>query len=128
VGAVIIGVGMDLVKRDRIERALERHGERFIGRIFTDAERDYSEGRPHAPLHFAGMWAIKESAVKALGTGFRDGIAWRHIEVTHDPLGKPLVTLHGKARERADAMGVARIHASITHDTDWSAAQIVLEA
>jgi len=125
---VIIGVGMDLVKRDRIERALERHGERFIGRIFTDAERDYSEGRPHAPLHFAGMWAIKESAVKALGTGFRDGIAWRHIEVTHDPLGKPLVTLHGKARERADAMGVARIHASITHDTDWSAAQIVLEA
>jgi len=125
---VIVGVGMDLVKRDRIERALERHGERFIGRIFTDAERDYSEGRPHAPLHFAGMWAIKESAVKALGTGFRDGIAWRHIEVTHDPLGKPLVTLHGKARERADAMGVARIHASITHDTDWSAAQIVLEA
>jgi len=125
---VIIGVGMDLVKRDRIEQALERHGERFIGRIFTDAERDYSEGRPHAPLHFAGMWAIKESAVKALGTGFRDGIAWRHIEVTHDPLGKPLVTLHGKARERADAMGVARIHASITHDTDWSAAQIVLEA
>jgi holo-[acyl-carrier protein] synthase len=125
---MIVGVGMDLVKRARIEQALERHGDRFIGRIFTDAERDYSHGRPHAPLHYAGMWAIKESTVKALGTGFRDGILWRDIEVTHDPLGKPVVTLSGKARERAEAMSVARIHASITHDTDWSAAQIVLEA
>lgn len=125
---MIVGVGMDLVKRARIEQAIERHGERFKSRIFTAAERGYSEGRPHAPLHFAGMWAIKESTVKALGTGFRDGIVWRDIEVTHDPLGKPVVTLSGKARERADAMSVARIHASITHDTDWSAAQIVLEA
>jgi holo-[acyl-carrier protein] synthase len=119
---------MDLVKRGRIEQALERHGERFLKRIFTEGERRYSEKMPHAPLHFAGMWAIKESIVKALGTGFRDGIAWRHIEVSHDPLGKPLVTLTGKAKERADALNVSRIHASITHDTDWSAAQIVLES
>jgi holo-[acyl-carrier protein] synthase len=125
---VIVGVGMDLVKRERIEAALARHGERFLARIYTKAERDYSEGRPHAPLHFAGMWAVKESAVKALGTGFRDGITWRDVEVTHDPLGKPLVSLSGKARERADDLNVARIHASITHDTDWSAAQIVLES
>jgi holo-[acyl-carrier protein] synthase len=125
---VIVGVGMDLVKRARFEQALERHGERFLKRIFTTGERAYSEGRAQSPLHFAGMWAIKESTVKALGTGFRDGIAWRHIEVSHDPLGKPLVTLSGKARERADALGVSRIHASITHDTDWSAAQIVLES
>lgn len=125
---MIVGVGMDLVKRGRIEQALERHGERFLKRIFTEGERRYSEKMPHAPLHFAGMWAIKESIVKALGTGFRDGIAWRHIEVSHDPLGKPLVTLTGKAKERADALNVSRIHASITHDTDWSAAQIVLES
>jgi holo-[acyl-carrier protein] synthase len=125
---VIVGVGMDLVKRSRIEQALERHGERFLKRIFTPGERRYSEGKAQAPLHFAGMWAVKESTVKALGTGFRDGIAWRHIEVSHDPLGKPLVTLSGKALERAEALGVARIHASITHDTDWSAAQIVLES
>jgi holo-[acyl-carrier protein] synthase len=124
---VIVGVGMDLVKRVRFEQALERHGERFLKRIFTEGERGYSEGRAQSPLHFAGMWAVKESTVKALGTGFRDGIAWRHIEVSHDPLGKPLVTLTGKALERAEALGVARIHASITHDTDWSAAQIVLE-
>lgn len=125
---MIIGVGMDLVKRERIEAALARHGDRFVRRVFTSAEADYSHGRPHPPLHFAGMWAIKESTVKALGTGFRDGIAWRDIEVSHDPLGKPLVTLSGKALERAEALSVKRVHASITHDTDWSAAQIVLEA
>ena len=63
---MIVGVGMDLVKRSRIEQALERHGDRFLKRIFTDGERDYSGGKPHSPLHFAGMWAIKESTVKAL--------------------------------------------------------------
>lgn len=124
---MIVGIGMDLVQRERIENALAKHGERFTRRIFTDAEQAYSGNKPHAPLHYAGMWAIKESLVKALGTGFRDGIRWCDIEVGHDSLGKPEVTLTGHARERADALGVTRIHASITHDTEWSAAQIVLE-
>lgn len=124
---MIVGIGMDLVKRDRIKAALTRHGERFKKRIFTEMERSYSDAKPHSHLHYAGMWAVKESLVKALGTGFRDGIAWRDIEISHDPLGKPEVTLSGKALERADTLGVGRIHASITHDTDWSAGQVVLE-
>ncbi|MDH4228652.1 MAG: holo-ACP synthase [Nitrospirota bacterium] len=124
---MILGVGMDLVKRQRIVDAIERHGERFKKRIFTEGERTYSDKKPHAPLHYAGMWAVKESLVKALGTGFRDGIAWRDIEVGHDPMGKPEVTLSGKALERAEFLGVVRVHCSITHDTDWSAAQVVLE-
>ncbi len=124
---MILGIGMDLVQRARIEKALEKHGERFTRRIFTDAEQAYSGKKPHAPLHYAGMWAIKESLVKALGTGFRDGIGWRDIEVGHDKLGKPEVSLSGNAQKRAEKLGVTRIHASITHDTEWSAAQVILE-
>jgi len=124
---VIVGIGLDLVKRSRFENALERHGERFVRRIFTESEQAYSDPRKHKGLHYAGMWAIKESLVKALGTGFSHGIAWRDIEVSHDPRGKPVVTLSGKALECADGLGVQSIFASITHDTDWSAAQVILE-
>ncbi|MDH5526288.1 MAG: holo-ACP synthase [Nitrospirota bacterium] len=124
---MIVGLGMDLVQRSRIEDAIRKHGERFKKRIFTESERAYCDPKPHAPLHYAGMWAVKESLVKALGTGFSGGIGWRDIQVGHDERGKPEVTLSGKAAERAQAIGVTRIHCTITHDTDLSAAQVVLE-
>lgn len=124
---MIVGIGLDLVKRSRIEDALARHGARFTNRIFTEAEQGYAGERANWALHYAGMWAVKESLVKALGTGFRDGIRWRDIACGHDDLGKPVVTLSGKALQRADAIGVASIHVSITHDTEWSAAQVILE-
>ncbi|MFQ5508167.1 MAG: holo-ACP synthase [Leptospirillia bacterium] len=124
---MIVGIGMDMVRRARIEAALDKHGARFVTRIYTDAEQTYADGKKQRPLHYAGVWAVKESLVKALGTGFSGGIRWQDIEVGHDRRGKPRLTLSGKARETADSLGVKRIHASITHDTDWSAAQVVLE-
>ncbi len=124
---MILGIGLDLVQRERIEAALEKHGQRFERRIFTDREQAYASNKPHAALHYGGMWAIKESLVKALGTGFSGGIGWRDIEVGHDQRGKPVIRLEGKARQWAEQMGVTSIHASITHDTSWSAAQVVLE-
>jgi len=124
---VIVGIGLDLVKRSRIEAALARHGDRFTHRIFTPDEQAYAGPKRHSALHYAGMWAVKESLVKALGTGFSEGIGWRDVAVGHDRRGRPVVTLSGAAQQRADALGVTTIHASITHDTDWSAAQIILE-
>ncbi len=124
---MIVGIGLDLVKRSRIEDALAKHGERFTNRIFTEGEQAYAGPKKQWPLHYAGMWAVKESTVKALGTGFSGGIRWRDIDVGHDDRGKPTVTLSGKALERAEAIGVASVHVSITHDTEWSAAQVILE-
>lgn len=124
---MIVGIGLDLVKRERFAASIKKHGDRFIQRICTNSEQRYAESKGADPLHYAGLWAVKESLVKALGTGFTGGIGWHDIEVSHDALGKPMVTLSGKAKQVADAMGAETIFVSITHDTDWSVAQVILE-
>lgn len=122
----VIGLGLDLVELPRMARLLERHGERFTRRIC--APRELEERRGEAQVqHLGGLFAAKEAALKALGTGWALGLGFRDVEVTRGPFGAPQVRLHGAAARRGDELGVRRIHLSITHERDYAAAVVVLE-
>jgi holo-[acyl-carrier protein] synthase len=111
----IIGIGTDITECLRIARMIERHGELFIGRVYTPEEIHYCQSRKQATQHFTGRWAAKEAVLKALGTGWRRGISWRDVEVRNEPGGKPNVVLHGGAREVAGRLGVAEVLLTISH-------------
>ena len=111
----IMGIGTDITECLRIARMIERHGELFLARVFTPAELHYCQNRKQATQHFTGRWAAKEAVLKALGTGWRRGIAWRDIEVLNEPGGRPVVHVHGGAREACAKMGVTQVLVSISH-------------
>ena len=122
----ILSVGLDLVDLERMERLLDRHGDAAVRRICREGEARVLAG-PGRVAHVAGLFAAKEAAMKALGTGWAAGIGFRQIEVVRQAGGAPGLALHGAARERADALGVTRCHLSITHDGRTAAAVVVLE-
>jgi len=123
---MIVGLGMDVTELDRIGKAYESHGERFLAKILTDAER---QGMPRLAVpYLAARFAAKEAAVKALGTGFRDGISYKDIDIASDSLGKPVLRFSGRAEGRAKELGVTHVHVSLTHGRDVAAAVVVLEA
>ncbi len=111
----ILGIGTDIIECERIDRMIERHGDHFVRRVYTDDEIRYCEGRKTAGQHFAGRWAAKEAVLKALGTGWITGIAWTDVEVFHAEGGKPVILLHGGAAKIAQEKGIAEIQISITH-------------
>ncbi len=123
---MIVGLGLDVTELDRIEKIFARHGERFCEKILTPVER--AEMPRLAVPFLAARFAAKEAGVKALGTGFRDGISLKDVEVCVGPLGKPLLRFLHAAKDRADALGVASAHISLTHGRDVVAAVVVLEA
>jgi holo-[acyl-carrier protein] synthase len=98
-------VGVDVVELSRVAKVLGQHGERFLGRVYTVSEVAYCRGRLR---ELAARFAAKEAVSKALGTGLR-GVSWREIEILPDPRGKPLVFLHGRARQRAEELGVVDV-------------------
>jgi holo-[acyl-carrier protein] synthase len=111
-------VGIDIVKVDRIRRAIERHGRRFARRVLTDHEDAYVRDRPE---NFAGRWAAKEAVSKVLGLGVR-GVGWREIEIIRLPTGAPMCRLHDRALQRADQLGMERIAVSISHEREYAVA------
>jgi holo-[acyl-carrier protein] synthase len=111
----VVGIGTDIVECLRIAQMIERHGELFIRRVYTDTEIQYCQSRRQATQHFAGRWAAKEAVLKALGTGWRRGISWRDIEIRHDPAGKPTVSLRGGARDVVEQQGIGELLVSISH-------------
>ncbi|HTN77417.1 MAG TPA: holo-ACP synthase [Pirellulaceae bacterium] len=111
----IIGIGTDIVEVLRIAQMIERHGELFLGRVFTPHEIEYCTARKAATQHYAGRWAAKEAVLKALGTGWSQGISWLDIEVRNEPGGKPLIRLGGGAREECEKLRIAEMHISISH-------------
>ena len=111
----ILGIGTDIIECLRIAQMIERHGEMFITRVYSDYEIQYCQARKNATQHFAGRWAAKESILKALGTGWQKGISWRDLEVRNDAAGKPIVALRGGARDACTAQGIAEILISISH-------------
>jgi holo-[acyl-carrier protein] synthase len=121
----VLGIGIDLVEVARIGRLLERHGERAIERICNPGEATLD--RVALDQHVAGLFAAKEAVLKALGTGWAQGTAFRQVEVVRTPGGAPQVRLHGVAAERAAALGASRVHLSITHERGFAAAVAVLE-
>jgi holo-[acyl-carrier protein] synthase len=125
---MILGIGVDLCEVDRIQAAIARHGERFLARIYTEAERAYCESKPNRMERFAGRFAAKEAAMKAIGTGWRRGVGWRDFEVRRAVSGQPVIVFGGVAREIADKLGVKRALVSITHIKSMAMAQVVLEA
>ncbi|MEA4856544.1 MAG: holo-[acyl-carrier-protein] synthase [Solidesulfovibrio sp.] len=122
---MIVGLGLDVVELPRIASALARFGDRFVARILTPAERAALPARPLSRV--AGLFAAKEAAAKALGTGFAQGIGFQHLEILSDHLGRPTLGLHGPALERARALGATSWHVSISHEHGTAAAVVVLE-
>jgi holo-[acyl-carrier protein] synthase len=114
-------VGIDVVELDRLARVLARHGPRFLDRVYTSAEQAVCRGR--VP-ELAARFAAKEATMKALGTGVR-GVGWREIEVLPNRRGKPLLRLHGRAKQRAAALGLTELDVSLTTARDFAAAVVV---
>jgi holo-[acyl-carrier protein] synthase len=122
----ILGIGLDLVELARVARLLERHGERFAQRLCVPGE--LQERRAERLVqHLGGLFAAKEAVLKALGTGWAQGLGFRDVEVVRGVGGAPGILLHGAAALRAERLGVSRVHLSITHERDYAAAVAVLE-
>lgn len=125
---MIVGTGIDLVEIERVARSIERYGRRFLERVYTAGEIAYCERkRRNAAESYAARFAAKEAGAKALGTGMGFGVTWREIEVGREPAGRPLLLLHGRAAEIAQAMGVERSSLSITHTGSEAMAMVILE-
>jgi holo-[acyl-carrier protein] synthase len=123
----IYGVGLDLIRVDRLQRALERWGERFAQRVFTEAERTAcAQRRQQAPC-LAMRFAAKEAFVKALGIGMRGPVHWRDIEVRSNELGKPEIVLSARAAQYCRERRILGWHLSLTDDGDYGAAVVVVE-
>ena len=125
----IVSIGSDLCQISRIEDVLERRGEGFCARIYSEAERAYCEARPRSRAnHYAGRFAVKEAVMKALGTGWGDGVRWVDIETTREPGQAPKIELHGRTKELAAERGISRWHLTITHDAGLAVAFVVAES
>jgi holo-[acyl-carrier protein] synthase len=129
---MILGVGTDLANIDRIAGVLERHGDRFRNRVFTEVEQRKAERRKDVAGTYAKRWAAKEACSKALGTGLRMGISWKDMAVSNLKTGQPVMTVTGWAAERLKDMTPeghqATIHVSLTDDHPWAQAFVVIEA
>jgi holo-[acyl-carrier protein] synthase len=121
----IIAHGIDLVDFPRIEQMIERHGERFVARVFTAAERAYARANRNSAETYAGRFAAKEAVLKLVGTGWRGKIAWTDIEVTNNQAGQPEVTLSGEVKAIAERLRIGRIAISITHTANFAIASAV---
>ncbi len=125
---MIVGLGVDIAEVHRVEAAMRRHGEAFLKRIFTPAEIAYCERHRNKYERFAGRFAAKEAAMKALGTGWGRGVRWLDIEVVRLPGGKPALQLRGRAEEFAKRLEVKNIAITITHTADTALALVVFES
>jgi len=121
----IIAHGIDLVDCPRIEEMINRHGERFIDRVFTVAEKAYAEKNKNSVEKYAGRFAAKEAILKLMGTGWRGKIAWTDIEIINNKNGQPKVTLYGEVKSIADELGISQVSISITHTANFAIASAV---
>ena len=129
---MILGVGTDLANIERIQAVLDRHGDRFRNRVFTEREQAKANRRKDEAGTYAKRWAAKEACSKALGTGLRMGISWKDMAVSNLRTGQPVMTLTGWAKTRLDNMTPpgheAIVHVSLTDDHPWAQAFVVIEA
>lgn len=123
---MVVGIGLDIVEVDRIAKAL-RGSKSITERVFTPEEIRYCSQRKNKYQHFAGRFAAKEAALKALGTGWQAGIRWRDVETTAGPMGEPQLTLYGKAAAIFKESKARRSLLTITHATDYAVACVVID-
>jgi len=124
---MVVGIGVDMVKVERIRKIVERHGDRFLRRVFSEEELGYCRRCVHPEQRFATRFAAKEAALKALGVGWQSGTRFRDVEVRANQLGAPSIELSGRALEISRALGVKKLHVSLSHDHDYAVAQVVAE-
>src|SRR5947209_12729934 len=124
---MIVGTGIDIAEVHRIAEAMERFGDRFLHRIFTEGERRYCQSKANRVERFAARFAAKEAGMKALGTGWNHGVRWRDLEVRRQPGGRPTLMFHGKAAAFATELGVQHVALSLTHTAAEAIAQVILE-
>jgi len=124
---MVLGTGIDLVEIGRIQRSIDRYGQRFLDRVYTATEQAYCLRKRKAAESFAARFAAKEAGAKALGTGITHGVSWLEIEVGRESGGRPALGFHGRAAEFAARLGVGRAALSITHTEELAMASVVLE-
>jgi holo-[acyl-carrier protein] synthase len=124
---MIVATGIDMVEIARIEEVFARRGTRFRDRVFTASEIAYCESRAAKMESYAARFAAKEAAMKALGTGWGEGVGWHDIEVLRSTAGVPSLQFSGRALDRLKEMGARRAHLSLTHSRDLALAQVILE-
>jgi holo-[acyl-carrier protein] synthase len=124
----VLGIGVDLVENARIEHSLERFGERFLRRVFTAGEIEYSQSMKYPARHLAARFAAKEAVSKAFGTGIGKAMGWKDIDVHRKPSGEPFLVLEGGAKKLADDRGVTAIWITLSHTEHHAMAMVVLEA
>ena len=124
---MICGLGIDCVEIRRIENILNKWGDKFTGRIYSENERFYCERKAHSSQHYAVRFAAKEAFLKCLGVGIGDGIAFNHIEVILDTQGKPMLRLHREARKALKRINILNVHVSLTHTRNYASAVVILE-
>lgn len=122
---MVCGIGFDIVEVARVAGVAARHGERFLRRVFTPLEIERAHG--NRDQYLAARFSAKEAAFKALGTGWGGGVRWTEVEVVNLPSGQPVLSLRGAAQEKAEALGVRRIHVTISHTAEYATAQVILE-
>jgi holo-[acyl-carrier protein] synthase len=125
-GQMIVGIGVDLVKIDRIHKAGTNHSG-FLERVFTEREREYCSRQKFPAQHYAARFAAKESVLKAIGTGWSAGVRWTDMEVLHGEGGGPIVNISGRVKDLMDLKGVKQVLLSYSHDGEYAVAQVVLE-
>jgi holo-[acyl-carrier protein] synthase len=124
---MIVGTGIDIAEVHRIAEAIERFGDRFLHRVFTEGEMRYCDSKANRVERYAARFAAKEAGMKALGTGWNHGVRWRDIEVSRQPGGRPTISFHGKAAEVASKLGAVHVALSLSHTADQAIAQVILE-
>src|SRR6202008_1401421 len=112
---MIVGTGIDIAEVPRIREAIERHGERFLRRIFTEGEIQYCESKANRTERYAARFAAKEAGMKALGTGWNRGVRWRDVEVRRESGGRPTIAFHGQAAAFAERLGAKHVALSLSH-------------
>jgi holo-[acyl-carrier protein] synthase len=117
----MLTVGVDIIEIERVQQAVDRRGERFLRRVYTEAELALYRDRVN---ELAARFSAKEAVMKALGTGIR-GVGWREIEVLPNRRGKPVIVLHGRAKERAGLLGLKELAVSLSHSRDFAIASVV---
>ena len=124
---MIVGMGIDIAEIPRIRSVIEAQRERFLRRVYTLDEVAYCERFKNKYERYAGRFAVKEAAMKALGTGWSRGVRWVDVEVVRQRGGRPMVALKGEAKKIAERMGVKNIAVSITHTAEQAFAQVIFE-
>ena len=124
---MVIGTGIDIVNIERIEGMMARWGNLFLGRLFTEKEIVWCQQRTRPPECFATRFAAKEAFLKAIGSGLRNGIQWKDIEVENDSFGKPLFSFHRKAKEILGTQRIKKVLLTLSHERPFAVAHVILE-